>query len=47
MFYYNSGIDKGIVFDEFDYFDVDQVEIMNEIFDDIYHIEKLQNRFDF
>ncbi len=45
IFYYNSDIDKGIVFDEFDYFDVDQVEIMNEIFDDIYHIGKLQNRF--
>jgi hypothetical protein len=42
IFFYNSDIDIEIHFDEFCYSDVDQVGIMNEIFDDINHIEKLE-----
>jgi hypothetical protein len=43
MFFYNLDIDIKIHFDEFYYFDVDQVDITNEIFDYINHIEKLKN----
>ncbi len=38
MFFYNLNIHIWIVLDEFYYYDVDQVEIRNEIFDYIYHI---------
>jgi hypothetical protein len=42
IFFHNWDIDIEIDFDEFYYFDVDQVEIMNEIFDYINHIYKLK-----
>ncbi len=38
IFFHNWDIDIEIDFDEFYYFDVDQDEIMNEIFDYINHI---------
>jgi hypothetical protein len=47
MFFHNLDIDMKIHFDEFYYFDVDRVGIVNEIFDCINHIEKLQKKVHF